>query len=299
MAIDYTVTALIADLKSRINSPTSDQAQNNARYTLILDKVLHEEMVPHFLSMKADHFLTALDTTPTGGQLIIPSRAIGAKIKGISQLYGGSEVPINIIDSADVAWNTGYYLLNDRICLMPTSYWSQSMRMWYFRRPGYLVQTSACGQISAINTGTNTVSMTGAPTTWTNTTLVDFISANPMFPSWGDDYTPTSVSMNTTPQTMTFSSLPTGLTVGDWVCPQYQSCIPQIPADAHGLLVTKAARRILIAMGNLQGAQAIANEEKGLLQGSNELHDPRVDSQPQIIVSRTWGSPRNLTWRNT
>jgi hypothetical protein len=282
--MDYTTTELIEDLKSRINSPTSDQASNTDRYIRVLNRTMLEEMVPFYLDLQSNIFLSSQDMVPDNGVVTIPQRAIGSKVKDFNIINGDDETEVPQIDVGRRVLN-GWFFRADKIVLNPVNL-ATSFRLWYHRRPGFLTKTSLCAQISAIDTGLNTVTVSSIPSTWTTSTRLDFIKGFPGFQGVVDGQTATNI----TTTVLTFASIPTGLEVGDWLAPEFHSPIPQIPVEGHGILAQKAAGRIQLASGALQLAGATMGKEKEIVSLGKDNSSPRADNEPRKIINRQWES---------
>lgn len=284
--MDYTITELIADLKSRINAPTSDQAQNQARYIRILNKALQEEIVPLIMYGLGDFFLRMDSLSPSNGEIIIPQRAIGAHIKNINGVNGSTaKFRLRLIDSGDLDGKTGFYFKNDRVVFYPSGNYPGPYEIWYYRRPGFLVDVTSCGQVT--NIASNVVTCSTVPSSWTTSTVVDMIANRPHFYSLADDQAISAITPGTN-GTITFSSVPSDLAVGDYICPQYHSCIAQIPLEFHGLLALKAALRVLLSMGATQQYQLVKGEVEELSKSMQGMIDPRADNEAVKITNPNW-----------
>jgi hypothetical protein len=207
----------------------------------------------------------------------------------------------------------GFILQNDQIILYPftsTTPVQYRLRMKVKRRPNNLTETSNCGQIIAINTVTNVVTLSNVDPTWATTTTFDIIPNSPQFTSRRDDQTISLISANN----LTFSSpgidaftgqpippLPTNsetgaitLAVGDWVCPSMMSCVPQVPYDMFPLLVQRAIIRTLEALGDTQNLTVAERRYADMAVDFARTVSPRIDGAPKKIVNRNtppyWGS---------
>jgi hypothetical protein len=87
------------------------------------------------------------------------------------------------------------------------------------------------------------------PSNLTSGDNVDIVQQKPPFNTLSLGITATWSGTTVTPSTM-----PTGLSVGDWMCPEEESCIPQIPLESHALL----------ACGTVIRIQEILQDDKGI-----------------------------------
>jgi hypothetical protein len=136
----------------------------------------------------------------------------------------------------------GYYIKGNQILLspLPTSS-GDTLRLAYFRRPSKFVLTTACAQITSIDTINFQVVVASLPSTMTSGS-VDFVQADSPYDILSMDNTISGTSGTT----MTFTSLPDDLAVGDYVCLAGQSCTPMIPEELIPCL-TQAALCVCLA----------------------------------------------------
>ena len=76
------------------------------------------------------------------------------------------------------------------------------------------------------------------------------------------------------------------LKVGDYICLQNESIIPQIPPDLHNGLAERTAARILAAMGDQAGLQASTAKIAEIEQRQGNLMNNRVEGTPQKVTNR-------------
>jgi hypothetical protein len=86
-----------------------------------------------------------------------------------------------------------------------------------------------------------------------------------------------------------FSSgeVPTTLVAGDYIALAGTAPVVQLPNEAYPLLETHTCRRILVSLGDYDGAKmlddAVQAEEKGL----KLLLEPRIQGEPIVIINRS------------
>jgi hypothetical protein len=154
--------------------------------------------------------------------------------------------------------------------------------MKIFRRPNNICLTSAAGQVSVINTLTNEVTLLNCPTTWVVTDTFDVIMGKPGFKSRADDATITNI--DTTTKVLTFTTLPTGLAVGDWVALSGFSPITQIPYEVFNILEQRVVIKMLEEMKDSEGLKNAADVYKDMTDKFRTLVSPRADGSPKRIV---------------
>lgn len=293
--MDYTTDELIEDLRSRINAPISEQTQNPARFIRILNRAMMEEVVPHYMTMREDFFLAYVDTAvPVTGIVDIPVRAIGLKLKDVTVVSGESETGV-IRSNSGPRLNGGFFYQNTKVVFAPVI--ESNVRLWYYRRPGFLSKVSDCAEVLSVNTGTGAITCrtNSVPDTWVVGTVLDAVNGQVGFESIIDDAVITAISGDI----VTISPSTTGLSnlgVGDWLAPQYHSPIPQIPVDGHGLIAQKASRRILAAMGAMPQYRVQKEQDDAYSKDNFATSQPRADDAPKVIVQGNWADEGFDPW---
>lgn len=234
---------LISALKICGSFPTSNDLFSTSDFLVLLNMQLKSEITPMMLKLNEEFFLQTKDfTISQGSSYRIPTRAIGAKIRDLSMIdNAGNVTPIDRLFEEDRPANaSGYYMLRNSVELS-SDFTGNTLRMKVFGRPSSLVETSACGQVSSIDTGLNQVVVSAAPSTFATSVLCDFVQNNNPYDLLAMDYALTGVSGTT----LSFSSLPDGLAVGDWVCLATEAPVPMVPDEVHPVLIQSALCRML------------------------------------------------------
>lgn len=316
-APDYTVDntgtqganalSLVASVYRHTLSPNSQNTLQPNDIIAILDEEMRHCIVPLILAAQEEFYVTNYDQTLTAGtyNYTIPKRAAFATWRDVVFVdSNGVEVNLSALPPEYVKlafpsggniplYVFGFVMVNDQIQLWPqtggppTQY---KLRMKVKRRPNTLTSTSNCGQITAING--NIVTVGNADSTWTTSTTFDIIPNSPQFTSRGDDLMITNLASANTQ--ITFSSLPSTVVVGDWVCPSQMSPIPQIPFDMFPLLAQRGVIRVLEALGDTQNLQIAERRYQDMAADFARTVSPRIEGTPKKIVNRQtppfWGS---------
>ena len=304
MSIDYTSTELIADIKQRASVPNSQNLITDANFVRFLSGKLHSEIVPIVLSVRENYFVSFQDTvitttTEATNRYPVPSRAIGMRLKDLKLVDSGGEerdIPhLTYLDkSAGVSESSFSYLENhaggqhgfffegNDVRLFPAdAFTGDSLRLYFFRRPNRLVKTSDAGKITAIDTGTNVVTLDNAPTTWTASTTFDVINGQPGFNSRQDDQTITAIAG----ADLTFSSLPSGMVVGDYVAESGESPIPQIPYEGFPFLAQLGVIKVLEGIGDKSGLAVARDDKITARKDFIQIISPRVEEKPRKTIA--------------
>lgn len=317
---DYTVDAtgtqgasalsLVASVYRRALAPNAVGAIQPGDVITFLDEEMRSTIAPLVNAAQEEFWVTNIDQTLTTGvfNYTIPSRASFATWRDVVFVDSmGNELNLTMLSPEYLKltypaggnpplYVFGFILQNDQVILYPPNVGPPTqykLRMKIKRRPNYLTSTVNVGQITNINS--NQVTLANADTTWTTSTLFDIIPNSPQFTSRGDSLTISALSVPAGgPYTVTFTALPTGTSVGDWVCPQTMSPIPQIPYDMFPLLAQRGAIKILEALGDTQNLQIAERRYQDMAVDFARTVSPRIAGTPKKIVNRNtppfWGS---------
>jgi hypothetical protein len=297
MSETFTTTDLLADIKRRAMIPADQNTFEDTDLLRLATDELRLSLLPMLLSEREEFYLTEAGASQTlvagTAAYQIPARAAGQMLRDayITDSAG------NIFNLARIEYDerpnfdtvtTGipnhFYLRNNKIVLLPTpSTASYTLVTPYFIRPSKLVETSDACQITDITGTTITVSAT-APSTFSSSVATDFVRATGGFECVDIAVTPSSVSGTT----FVYSSVPSGLAVGDWICVAGESTIPQLPAELHPLLAERVAKKVMKALGDVNGAKLADETIKEMTEGARLLTNARVQGEPKRIVAKQW-----------
>jgi hypothetical protein len=288
---NFTSDVLVASIKRRGSIPTSQNLIKQADFYALINEELQSNLVPYLMSVREEYFVADFDYSIQLNKTTyrIPQRAIGGKLRDVLYVrVGGSAYPLPRLDEAEVASNNnslnGFYLFGNSVVLNPIpTNTSDTLRLRHFRRPNTVVDVSACGQVTAINTVTNQVTCSSVPTSFTTNVLCDFVKAQSGFECLQID----SPIVNISGSTITFSSLPTDLAIGDWISLAGESPIPQIPQELHPLLAQLVTVKCLEALGDAGGLSVAQSKLKELQESLMHVIAPRVDGEMKKIKSST------------
>lgn len=124
----------------------------------------------------------------------------------------------------------------------------------------------------------------GVPSNITPGILTDFLQTRSGHRLYAKDITVQSVS--TTTLLFNQNNVPLNFVVGDYVCNQYESIIPQIPTDLHNGLAERVCARILAAQGDMQGLQISQSKLGDIKHSEGILTENRVDGSTEKVNQR-------------
>lgn len=305
MAIDYTTVGLLASIRRRASIPsTATTGSADVDLLAYVNEELQLHMTAQLIQVREEYFLkhsdTALSASTTSYR--IPVRAIAGALRNV-QLLDSSGKPVvqlsrlsqeKLAEYKNQTQTVGYLVEGNNIRLYPTASWggATSLRLSYFERPSEVTAIgNGCRQIQAINYGTSQITISSV-TGFTTSTLVDFVRGTPNFETLGMDFLPTNAASTV----LTFSSLPTGLVVGDYVSLAQTSPVPQLPGEFHPILAQRAAIRFLAAVNDTEQLQVARGELGRMEQALGVLTSPRVEGGPRKIFQMN-GALAGNRWR--
>jgi hypothetical protein len=291
----YTTTDFLASVRARGAIPTttnSNNVNNTSNLLALATEELHIKLLPLIMSVREEFYVARKSHTITADQdtYAIPSRASGVVLRDVQIIVGNDIRSLEPVDSERISTTSsgdpeGYYLEHQNVVLYPTpNSTTGTLRLRYFMRPSRLALTSACAQISAINTSTNTVTVNTVPSSWASTTVVDFIKATPPYQHLAIDQSISSVAGST----ITFASLPSDLAVNDWIALAEYTPIPQIPFEFHPVLAQMTVVKALESVGDREGAAAAKRDLDEIKQNAIQLVTPRVQGSNKKVIGRNW-----------
>lgn len=249
--------------------------------------------------IREEFIITTLDVSVASGTVAAPRRAVGAALRTIGwMLSDGRERPLPRIEpesagayEGQTGGPVGYMFQGNSYILLPAPT-TGTIRLRYQQRPGQLVATSACAEITAINTGTKTLTFAAAPTAFSTSETFDIVSASANFTALGIDLAATGLTSTTLVLT---AAVPTGVAVGDWICLAGETCIPQVPTEVFDLLAQATAHKIAQAQGSarLPGIKAGLDD---LREQMTQILSPRSDGSARVIVNRSFIGRWNMGW---
>ena len=302
MPFSYTTSDLITSIKGRGDVPTSQNTFQNSDFLRFATEVIHSSIVPMLLAAQEGYYDYNIDQSFVSGQqnYAIPTRAIGAggyDVQSISE--GGTIFQIPYVERTAVISNVAtsyqffrgtwsYYVEGNDIVVTPApavTDQTSTLRIVIRLRPGKLVETSSCAQISSINTGTNTITVSSIPSTWSTGTVLDLLQQTPHYRYKAIDQTSTLISGTS----ITFASLPSApntLAVGDWVALQGESPVIQVPHEMIPLVSEMTVYQVLKAKGDQAGMKVSQENIERMKKDAMVLIEPRFKASTKKIVNR-------------
>ena len=310
MTISYIADTLVTNLRRAGKLPPHDQAATAAA---LLDKLNTEQrlyLTRVLQSVREQYRQAYYDITTTAAlkRYAIPARAVAAGIVAVAKINSdASRTPLNFfsdyrVQESNTPTAGDCYLEGNELVLFQDP-GAITLRVTYNRRLSELVLEASARAITAINTGTKTITVAASPSTFTSRTTMDLIKGTPHFDTYGIDLACSSIGASATSIVFT-ATLPTSLAVGDYVALPGESPVCNAPWEMHDLLVHKAAHAWLLERGDPRAgsvAKLLWGEDGkgGMEADALSLLTPRVqtDSKPLINFNAPGWSRWRGRWR--
>jgi hypothetical protein len=279
----YTTTDLVNNIKLVGHVPTGNNTFTPANLITLADRELQTPILKQILSSRGGYYLTYADQAELeSGLYPIPSDCVMGVLENIEIIDGTSITQCNPIEESEQMSTTsptstsyGYFMKGNFVQILPTPT-NGTVRLWYAGRPSRLVATSACAQVTAIVD--NVITVASLPTNMLTGHLVDAVGDQPPFNVLS---TRTIDSINGTE--ITLNEAVDGLSVGDWICLNKQTCVPQIPVEFRPLLEQRVVCQAYEAQGYLEKLGAAQKKLKELEEATFSMITPRVKTRTKVI----------------
>lgn len=297
MSETFTTSDLLDDIKRRAMIPADQNTFADTDLLRFATDELRLSLLPMLLSEREEFYLTEAGASQTlvanTAAYQIPVRAAGQMLRdayitdSAGNIYNLARIEYDErpnFDNVTSGTPNHFYLRNNKIVLLPAPASSDyTLVTPYFIRPSKLVETASACQITDI-TGTTITVSAAAPSTFSSSVPTDFVRATGGFECIEIGVTPTSVASTT----FVYATVPDSLAVGDWICVAGESPIPQLPAELHPLLAERVAKKVMKALGDVNGAKLSEETIKEMTEGARLLTNSRVQGEPKRIVAKQW-----------
>lgn len=298
MAADYTNDTLLENIRLRAMLPESQNLYTDARLLMLADDELQTVIFPMIMSIKGDYFV-AVDTQTMTSSLTypIPGDAVGIKIKDAywrdpnwPDTQPDSQITqINYQDLTGQGGgsfqNVAFYVMGNDVHLTNV-YQGKYLKLRYYKRASKLVPNDEGGIVTAVNTGTEQITLDAVPSDWEVGDTVDAIAADPPF-----ETTASALTISNIAGSVITVDDADDVSVGDWICLEGETTIAQITPEAHPILAQSVAVKCLEGLSDPNMVTSQAKFEQ-LKKAFIDTMTPRVDGQAKKIVNRS--SP--LVW---
>ena len=287
-ANSYTTSDLVSLVKLLAHVPQGNLTFTPANLLTLADLELRTSIAKQLKEADEGYFQTILEyNQDDSGEYRIPGSAIAATAYSIQIRNGQALWPVSRQEVAEMTTTTfpstgnwTYFIRSNTLVMLPAQF-SGVLRITYERRPSKLVPLTSCGLISAINGQVITVG--SVPSGWVVGDSIDLQAAQPQFDILGSceitDISGTNI---------TLSGDVSDLAVGDYLCLEDQTCVPQVPVEFHQLLAQRVVCKIYELQGYLDKMKAAQAKLKEMEDALTALITPRTQAAPKVI-NPSWG----------
>ena len=292
---DHTTTALVTGIKRRGSIPENQNLFTTPDLLAMADDEMRSNLYPMLMNLHAEYFVDKTDTPVSSGtdnEFSFPSTAISTKLRDVTIIdTNGGEFSIpqlsqdTVYDrdsgsrSTNPSQNLGFFIRGNKVKLYPkVPEGDYNLRLYFFRRPNRLVVTSAAGKITAIDSTLNIMTLSNVPAAWTTGDTICALDSKPSFNLKVETDTLVDVSAPTI-EVADVSSY----TIGDWVCLEGESTIPQIPVESHPILEQAVCTLALLALGDPKWKEHEAKLQQMRI-AFQQMTSGRVEGEAKVIV---------------
>lgn len=298
MTPDYSVEALIENIKIRCSVPESQLTYTPADFTILANNELQDEVAPLLMSTREEYFVDYVDVpSPADGIIPFPEATIGGKVRSVCYLQQTTplllvnlpRIDLDVI--AGVGFNNyvvlaGFYIQGNNIHLYPSTSVPTNtvIRIYYYKRTLVLAAPTTYGKIISIDEQSNTLLLDFVPFDWAVGTVINTVQSISPFNTTNPRAVITDVS---TPSIVVDNVV--DMQVGDYVSEYYYSAVPQIPIEAHGYLAQITAAKALEGLGDRDGMNAAMAKAERLKQSLMVMISQRVDGSVKKVLNPNGG----------
>ena len=300
-----TVAALLSEIERVSFAPSNQVTFSTPDILAIADEVIESQMQPKIILVREGYFvkIEAYTITVDQARYELPDRAAAMgfrEIKIIDSDNSNNSMDLIYADFSDIrTTNSGepkyFYLEENSVVLYPTPNATRgTLQVWYPIRPNKLVEVSATGKISAINTVTKTLTLESMPSTWVGTDKYDLIKGTGAHELRNFSDAPALSYFYNTPSffnlptlEIAWNVLPTDLVIGDYVALAQETPLVQLPSIFIRVLARGVAAEMIGDMNQPAAKLLLERFDKGMENALN-LITPRVPGAPKYLVNENW-----------
>lgn len=291
-----TVTSdrFLEGLKRRVTIPANQPLMTDQDFLDLANDVIRDRMIPLFLSTNQNYFVTYVDIPMVQGQKKYPIhyRAIGRALRDLKlkhNLDSTRMVDMRLIALEDEhlfinqTLPTGFYFSGDSIMVVPEpNAGVYILRQFFNLQPNKMVTMDQGARVTSV-VG-DVVNVDVKPNAMVGGVLVDFVQGKAGCATLAYDVAIQSVGSSE----LVFSpgSVPTDLSAGDYIGLAQQSPVMQLPDEAQQLLETCVADRVLYAIGDYEGSQALQKDAVAQERNLLKIIQPRIEGEQTKIINR-------------
>jgi hypothetical protein len=312
-----TTSGLLKSVKRRAMVPDNQNTFTDQDFIDLMNEEMMIGLVPSILQMKEEYFIFRQVTPLVADKsnYPVPERALASKLREIcfrdtsganfGNEYEMTQIAIddrytglsNGTGSSDFTGFRRFYMMGSDVVLHPSVGPSPygALAFYYYIRPNTIVKDTNVATIKSINRTTGEITLSSIPSGYTlyeagsnNTVLTkfDFVKAKSPHNIIDIDITASVINNTTKVITVSPSSIPKDLEVGDFMPLAGQTCIPNVPTELHMVLAQRVSQRVMEALGDSEGLNNASNKLSEMESKLTTMLDNRVEGAPRKVVNR-------------
>lgn len=303
MSKNLIASKLIESVRDKAMIADDDSVYNDERILNILNEEMDIGLIDTLMTLHEEHLVVPTVISPykvdnTGYRYIIPSRAIGSKLRDLFFVNGDNFWELSRIDLDEIGDFNSYnnfqslganlfYMQGDEIVVVNgTMSGTTELTAYFYIRPNEIVLESTCAQISSIDRTTGIIQFDILPKSFNTLTIVDFIQNKNPNKILGTDIAILNTNLNNRTITMNPSLIPDRLMVGDWIADVGMSPYPNVPMELQPVLAQRAVVAILEALGDSANLGNALGKLRRIEKSVQKTLDNRVEGAPKKIKTR-------------
>ena len=299
-----TTDDLIKSIRVRGMFPDASKGSYSSENILMVaSEELAIKVVPMILSAREKYYETFIDYPLVSGMPLypIPERAVGGVISLAQYIINQSVANLTPLDPTSVLttvtglYPKGFFFEDDHIMVYPTPNASQgTIRLRYPQRTSRLAATIDCAKVTNVDAVTGVVSVYSIPSSWTASTVIDFIGGHAPCSPYGIDtaiYNVTGTDISFVPATIPLDQNgAVAVKVGDWIAPAGYTPLPGVMSEFFPVLAQCTVVKLLEAVGDAANLQSARDDLKVNVSNALKLITPRDQFGLKKVTSnwRQW-----------
>lgn len=274
-------TEFLDQIRRRAAIPNNQERFSASQILAMADEELDSTVKSLILTSNSDYwtFAERVSISSSSPLLDIPYRSAGGVLADIKVMSGTKERSLPRLDQESFSnyETNGFYLQGLQIGF-PSDF-TADLKLLYPIRPSLLVPVSSCRVVQSVSDPS--IVMVTANALFTSSTELDIVDGR-TGRIRAIDVIPTVVDG----QTVTFSTLPEGIKVGDYICLAGQTCVLPPPDGLVPFLAQLVANQILQSVNAMDAYNVGLTKLKDLDRAFRAALMRRVQGEPQTITAR-------------
>lgn len=303
MAKTLIASKLIDSVRTKAMLPDDRSTYDDQKVLDVINEEMDIGLIDTLLELHEEHLIVKVELQPHtvdqfGYHYIIPSRAIGNKLRDAFYVSGNQFWELNRIDLGEIGDYTNYdtvrsygadlfYIQGDEIIVVNSPmHGTTTLTVYFYIRPSEIIHEDECSQIQSIDRETGIIQMNSIPKSFNGLTLLDFVQNENPNKIIAVDVPRVSININTRTIQIDPKHIPSRLKVGDWICRTGTSPYPNVPMELQPVLAQRATVAILESLGDNENLANAHAKLKRIEKSVQKTLNNRVEGANRKIKTR-------------